>query len=114
MNRHKIDEMWGTWQTRMTPIDARLKQAQYNDPWHTAQLELVRRFAHFYEQAMELEGIPEETRRRVLSMVLLGSPDGLDIMARQHIEQLYKDALDKVPAADITVPFNRMRGGIHD
>lgn len=101
VNRHDIDEMWGTWQARMAPVDPRLQQAQYDDPWHTAQMEMVRRAAHHYQEAMELEGVPEETRRRVLSMVLLGSPDGLDILARQRLEQLYKDALAKMPPMQV-------------
>lgn len=102
MNRHDIDEMWANWQVRMTPTDPRLKQAQWEDPWYTAQMEMVRRAAHHYQEAMELEGVPEETRRRVLSMVLLGSPDGLDILARQHLEQLYKDALSsKLPPIQV-------------
>jgi hypothetical protein len=96
-HRNDIDEMWGNWQNRIAPIDPRLQHAQYNDPWHVAQLEMVRRMAHQYDAAMELEDVPEATRRRVLSMVLLGSPDGLDTLARHHAQELYREALDKIP-----------------
>jgi hypothetical protein len=100
-HRNDIDEMWGNWQNQIAPIDPRLQHAQYNDPWHVAQLEMVRRMAHQYDAAMELEDVPEVTRRRVLSMVLLGSPDGLDALHRQMLTKELYEAINLQPPRPI-------------
>lgn len=98
MDHDEIDSMWAEWAQRMTPQSEELRFAQMNDSWHHAHMELMRRYAHIYEEAMCLEGISDESRKRVLSMVLLGSPDGTDALARQRLQDLYKDALATLQA----------------
>lgn len=101
MDPHRIDSMWGQWRQRMEPQDEAMREAQLKDPWHHTMIEMMRRFAHMYDEAMRLEDVPEETRRRVLSMVLLGSPDGLESLAYVRTKQLYHDALMHVPPRPI-------------
>lgn len=92
-----IDRTVGEWRRRMAPQDPQIRGAILNDPYQAAHLEHIRRMAHVYDQAMRLAGIDYETRRRVLSMVLLGDPSGLENLAALRVEKLYKDALLGMP-----------------
>lgn len=87
-----VDRMVSEWRSRVEPTDPGLRQSMHNDAWHAAALEHIRRLCHFYDRAMELEGIDADTRRRVLSMVLLGDPSGLEALERQRIESLLATA----------------------
>lgn len=107
MRPENIDAMVGKWRERMTPQSEELRRAQLNDPWHHMMLEMMRRFAHIYDEAMRLEDIPEETRQRVLSIVLLGAPDGLESLAYVRAQSLYEQAILQLPPTPFTfVPFN--------
>lgn len=101
MDPHRIDAMVGQWRDRMTPVDDEMRRAQLNDPWNHTMWEMMRRFAHFYDEAMRMEDVPEDVRRRVLSMVLLGSPDGLESLALANAQRLYKEALLQLPPRPI-------------
>lgn len=104
----EIDGMVGQWRERMTPVSPEMRRAHLNDPWHHTMLEMMRRFAHIYDRAMELEDVPEETRQRVLSMVLLGSPDGLESLAYKRAEQLYEEAILSSPPRPVYFnPYNK-------
>lgn len=92
----EIDRMVGEWRHRMMPADPQLRQQTLSDPYHAAMQEHLRRMAHHYDEAMRLEGISSETRERVLSMVLLGDPSGLENLAAHRVEQLYKTAIQEL------------------
>ena len=101
MDHHQIDSMWGQWRNRMEPKDEAMRRAQFDDPWHHTMLEMMRRFAHMYDEAMQLEDVPEKTRQRVLSMILLGAPDGLESLAYVRAAKLYEEALLQLPPRPI-------------
>lgn len=106
-----VDEIVGEWRRRMAPPDDALARAISNDPYHQATLEIIRRTCRHFDRAMELEEIPEETRRRVLSIVMLGDPSGLDDLEARRIEKLYESMLLNSPPRPIyfnpySIPFH--------
>lgn len=101
MDHHDIDSMVYSWRERMMPVSPQMRRAQMEDAYYQSTWEMMRRFAHMYDEAMRLEDVPEETRQRVLSMVLLGSPDGLESLALERVEHLYKEAILQAPARPI-------------
>lgn len=101
MRYQHVDDMWAAWQRRMAPKDPQMAAAQHDDALHHTMLEMMRRFAHMYDAAMRLEDVPDSTRDRVLSMVLLGSPDGLESLAYKRAERLYQEAILSAPPTPI-------------
>lgn len=101
MDPREIDTMVAKWRDRITPRDPKTAGALLNDAHHMVMLEMMSRFAHIYDQAMQLEDVPEKTRKRVLSMVLLGDPSGLEQIAAQRMEHLYQDMLMRTPPRPI-------------
>lgn len=99
----EVDRMITEWRRRIVSPDSLLRMATGNDPQLAATLEHLRRMAHHYDKAMELEGIDADKRHRVLSMVLLGDPSGLEAMERYRVEQLYKEALMHAAPAPINL-----------
>lgn len=58
------------------------------------QTELLRRLLETAEQAMEREGIPAESRRRVLETIVFGDPDAAPRMARDEARELLLTTFD--------------------
>jgi hypothetical protein len=104
MDHQGIDNMVSAWRKRLEPLDPVLRRAQMDDPWHHTMLEMMRRYAHMYDEAMHLEDVPEATRQRVLSMVLLGGPDGLESLAYVRAKELYTEAVMKLPPEPVYFP----------
>jgi hypothetical protein len=76
---------------RRMGITQRTTEAQ--DPIYHFQWEHLRRVLETADMAMEDEGIPEESRSRVIRTILYGSPDEADAIRRiaewdQQIEAL--------------------------
>ena len=88
----EVDQMVTDWRRRMIPQESLVRMATGNDPHLAATLEHLRRMAHHYDKAMEVLGIDTETRRKVLSIVLLGDPSGLEAIERHRVEQLMERA----------------------
>lgn len=100
----QVDRIVGTWRKRMVSPDPQISGAIRDDPCQAAYLEHIRRTCHMYEEAMRLEDIPESTRERVLSMVLLGDPSGLENLAALRNEQLLKTAMQYLTPSPIFLP----------
>lgn len=49
--------------------------AYLNDPTYRASMEQIRRLLQLVETALQTEGVPEETRLRVIRTVVFGAPD---------------------------------------
>lgn len=96
-----VDRAWGEWAERNQPASPELRAQQANDPWHHAQLEVIRRAAHFFEDAMRYEDIDPGTRRRVLNRVLYGDPTGLEDVRRKEMELLYESVIFQSPPRPI-------------
>lgn len=82
------DRSFGRWLDQQPGM----RQALLEDPVQHAQTELMRRTLDATDRAMADEGVPEETRRRVVNRIVWGEPEGLvDVHAkiRNQVLALY-------------------------
>ena len=88
---------------RFIPIDTEMYRESASYRW---QIEVLRKLVDYAERAMEAEGIDQQTRRRVISRIVLGGPDP-DEARRElrqqtaHIEELRRTALPKFTLDDL-------------
>jgi hypothetical protein len=62
-----------------------MREAFHTDPLQHAQVEWMRQILAAAERAMADEGVPDETRRRVINRIVWGEPEGqIDMHARMR------------------------------
>jgi hypothetical protein len=62
-----------------------MREALLKDPVQHMQAEVLRQTLNMVERALIDEGVPEETRRRVLNRAIWGEPEGrVDVHARMR------------------------------
>jgi hypothetical protein len=96
-----VERAWGEWVGRNRPATPELRAQQDRDPWHRAQLEVIRSMTQVYEDAMRYEDIDHRVRRRVLNRVLYGDPTGLEDIHRKELELLLESAILRTPPRPI-------------
>ena len=80
------------------------REARLTDPHYAYQAQVLRETLEIADMAMEDEGIPESSRRRVVSTILYGGPSEADAILREHQQAQFRRAMFATPPS-MTFPM---------